>query len=76
MLALLVTNVQMLLRKIRQTSNNSVADAGIPVAGPGGNPFSHIFWLAKEGKREHTADTSTSPAPSPSSLTFPIFKML
>eukprot|EP00983_Pelagomonas_calceolata_P006211 206084-Pelagomonas_calceolata.AAC.1 len=22
--------------------------SGIPSAGPGGNPFSHLFWLAKE----------------------------
>eukprot|EP00983_Pelagomonas_calceolata_P018184 569993-Pelagomonas_calceolata.AAC.1 len=32
-------------------ANNNVADTGIPSAGPGGNPFSHSFWLAKEGKK-------------------------
>eukprot|EP00983_Pelagomonas_calceolata_P027459 862450-Pelagomonas_calceolata.AAC.1 len=46
-------------------ANKNEADTGIPVAGPGGNPFSHLFWLAKEEKREHTAGTSTAPAPSP-----------
>eukprot|EP00983_Pelagomonas_calceolata_P026942 846382-Pelagomonas_calceolata.AAC.1 len=30
--------------------NNNLADTGIPSAGPGGNPFSQIFWLAKGGK--------------------------
>eukprot|EP00983_Pelagomonas_calceolata_P023501 739894-Pelagomonas_calceolata.AAC.1 len=34
-------------------SNNSMADIGIPNARPGGNPFSQIFWLAQEAKREH-----------------------
>eukprot|EP00983_Pelagomonas_calceolata_P057489 1145084-Pelagomonas_calceolata.AAC.1 len=46
-------------------ANNSVADNGIPGAGPSGFPFSHTFWSAKEGKRGHAADTSTTPAPSP-----------
>eukprot|EP00983_Pelagomonas_calceolata_P016606 523996-Pelagomonas_calceolata.AAC.1 len=46
-------------------ANNNEADIGIPSAGPGGNPFSHIFWLAKEGKKEHTAGTSTAPALNP-----------
>eukprot|EP00983_Pelagomonas_calceolata_P077719 1153974-Pelagomonas_calceolata.AAC.2 len=47
--------------------NNSVADTGIPAAGPGhgGIPFSHLFWLAKEEKREQTAGTSTALAPNP-----------
>eukprot|EP00983_Pelagomonas_calceolata_P054447 1143692-Pelagomonas_calceolata.AAC.3 len=46
-------------------ANNSVAVTGISGAGPGGNPFSHLFWLAKEDKREHTAGASTAPAPNP-----------
>eukprot|EP00983_Pelagomonas_calceolata_P007977 260281-Pelagomonas_calceolata.AAC.1 len=46
-------------------ANNSVADTGIPGAGPGGNPFSHLFWLAKEEKRELTASTPTTPATNP-----------
>eukprot|EP00983_Pelagomonas_calceolata_P119986 1160657-Pelagomonas_calceolata.AAC.6 len=46
-------------------ANNSVADTGIPGAGPGGYPFSHLFWIAKEEKREHTASKSTAPAPHP-----------
>eukprot|EP00983_Pelagomonas_calceolata_P010734 347010-Pelagomonas_calceolata.AAC.1 len=29
-------------------ANNCVADTRLPGAGPGGNPFTHIFWLAKE----------------------------
>eukprot|EP00983_Pelagomonas_calceolata_P010621 343891-Pelagomonas_calceolata.AAC.1 len=31
-------------------ANGSVADTGIPGTGPGGNPFSHSFWLDKEEK--------------------------
>eukprot|EP00983_Pelagomonas_calceolata_P049919 1141708-Pelagomonas_calceolata.AAC.2 len=27
-------------------ANSGVADTVIPGAGPGGNPFSHSFWLA------------------------------
>eukprot|EP00983_Pelagomonas_calceolata_P080210 1155049-Pelagomonas_calceolata.AAC.1 len=46
-------------------ANNCVADTGIPGAGPNGNPFSHLLWLAKEDKREHTAGTSTASAPNP-----------
>eukprot|EP00983_Pelagomonas_calceolata_P072720 1151837-Pelagomonas_calceolata.AAC.6 len=46
-------------------ANTNVADTEIPGAGPGGNPFSHLFWLAEEEKREPTAGTSTAPSPSP-----------
>eukprot|EP00983_Pelagomonas_calceolata_P020664 649780-Pelagomonas_calceolata.AAC.1 len=46
-------------------ANNCMADTGIPGAGPGGNPFTHIIWLAKEEKREHAAGTSTGPPPAP-----------
>eukprot|EP00983_Pelagomonas_calceolata_P017877 560823-Pelagomonas_calceolata.AAC.1 len=51
-------------------ANNSVADTGIPGAGPGGNPFSHLIWLAKEEDnlcplKEHNSGTSTAPAPNP-----------
>eukprot|EP00983_Pelagomonas_calceolata_P031879 1000812-Pelagomonas_calceolata.AAC.1 len=46
-------------------ANNSVDDTGIPGAGPGGNPFPHLFWLAKEKKRGQTAGTSTALAPNP-----------
>eukprot|EP00983_Pelagomonas_calceolata_P079046 1154513-Pelagomonas_calceolata.AAC.1 len=46
-------------------ANNRVADTGIPGAGPGGNLFPHLFWLAQEEKREHTAGTPTAPAPNP-----------
>eukprot|EP00983_Pelagomonas_calceolata_P008096 262985-Pelagomonas_calceolata.AAC.1 len=46
-------------------ANNNVADNGITGAGPGGNPFSHLFWLAKEEKREPTVGTSTAPTPNP-----------
>eukprot|EP00983_Pelagomonas_calceolata_P059967 1146156-Pelagomonas_calceolata.AAC.6 len=46
-------------------ANNIVADTGIPSAGPGGSPFFHLFWLAKEEKKEHNAGTFTSPAPNP-----------
>eukprot|EP00983_Pelagomonas_calceolata_P038107 1136677-Pelagomonas_calceolata.AAC.2 len=45
--------------------NNNEADTGIVRAGPGGNPFFHLFWLAKEEKKELTAGTSTAPAPDP-----------
>eukprot|EP00983_Pelagomonas_calceolata_P046258 1140075-Pelagomonas_calceolata.AAC.4 len=46
-------------------ANNNLADTGIPRAGLGGNPFFHLFWLAKEEKKEHNAGTSTAPAPNP-----------
>eukprot|EP00983_Pelagomonas_calceolata_P065433 1148587-Pelagomonas_calceolata.AAC.3 len=46
-------------------ANSSVADTGIPGAGPGGNAFSHLFWLAKEEVREQIAGTSTALAPNP-----------
>eukprot|EP00983_Pelagomonas_calceolata_P135313 1162143-Pelagomonas_calceolata.AAC.18 len=49
-------------------SSNSVADTGIPSAGPGENQFSQTsgegFWCAKEEKGEHATDTSTAPAPA------------
>eukprot|EP00983_Pelagomonas_calceolata_P011362 366460-Pelagomonas_calceolata.AAC.1 len=57
-------------------ANNSMADTGISGTGPGGNPFSHSFLLAKEEKREHTAGTSTAPAPILKFPISPIFKML
>eukprot|EP00983_Pelagomonas_calceolata_P085591 1156595-Pelagomonas_calceolata.AAC.1 len=41
-------------------ANSSVADTGIPGAGPGENPFTHFFWLAKEEERELSAGTSFS----------------
>eukprot|EP00983_Pelagomonas_calceolata_P045478 1139760-Pelagomonas_calceolata.AAC.2 len=28
--------------------DNNLTDAGIPSAGPGGNPFYNIAWLARE----------------------------
>eukprot|EP00983_Pelagomonas_calceolata_P081272 1155505-Pelagomonas_calceolata.AAC.1 len=34
-------------------ANNSVAGTGIPGAGPSGNPFSHLFCLAKEEKKTY-----------------------
>eukprot|EP00983_Pelagomonas_calceolata_P061887 1147013-Pelagomonas_calceolata.AAC.1 len=36
-------------------ANNSVADTGIPGAGPGGNPFSHFYGkpLARRKKKEN-----------------------
>eukprot|EP00983_Pelagomonas_calceolata_P041084 1137898-Pelagomonas_calceolata.AAC.1 len=46
-------------------ANISVADTGIPGAGPGGYQFSCLFWLAKVERREPTTGTSTAPAPSP-----------
>eukprot|EP00983_Pelagomonas_calceolata_P003384 110573-Pelagomonas_calceolata.AAC.1 len=46
-------------------ANNSMDDTGIPGAGPGGNPFPHLFWLAKEEIRERSAGTFTSPVPNP-----------
>eukprot|EP00983_Pelagomonas_calceolata_P031216 980073-Pelagomonas_calceolata.AAC.1 len=46
-------------------ANNCVADTGIPSTGPGRNPFSHLFCLAKEERMEQTAGTSTAPAPNP-----------
>eukprot|EP00983_Pelagomonas_calceolata_P095773 1158049-Pelagomonas_calceolata.AAC.1 len=46
-------------------ANNNVADTGIPSAGPGGNSFFHLFWLAKEEKKEHNAGTPTASAPNP-----------
>eukprot|EP00983_Pelagomonas_calceolata_P079864 1154889-Pelagomonas_calceolata.AAC.1 len=57
-------------------ANNSVADTGIPGAGPGGNPLFHSFWLAKEEIRKHTASTSIASAPNPKITYLPIFKMI
>ena len=46
-------------------TNNSVADTEIPCAAPAGNPFSQIFWLAKEETRENAASTSIAPVSTP-----------
>jgi len=45
-------------------ANNSVTDTEIPCAGPAGNPFPQIFWLAKEETAENDASTSTAPVPT------------
>eukprot|EP00983_Pelagomonas_calceolata_P050724 1142098-Pelagomonas_calceolata.AAC.5 len=63
--------MQIILQNQANQANNSVTDTGIPGAGPGGNPLSHLFWLAKEEKREHTAGKSTAPALNPKT-TYPI----
>eukprot|EP00983_Pelagomonas_calceolata_P088403 1157201-Pelagomonas_calceolata.AAC.1 len=42
-----------------------MADTGISSAGSCGDPFSNLFWLALEEKRELTAGTSTAPAFNP-----------
>ena len=42
-----------------------MADTEIPCAGPAGNPFSQIFWLAKEETRENAVSTSIAPVPTP-----------
>eukprot|EP00983_Pelagomonas_calceolata_P047318 1140579-Pelagomonas_calceolata.AAC.2 len=52
-------------------TNENVANTGILSAGPGGNPFSHSFWLAKEEKKEHNAGTSTAPAYNPKTTYLP-----
>jgi len=46
-------------------ASNCMADTEIPSAGPGGNPFTQIFWLAKEEKRVRTTGTPTGPPPAP-----------
>jgi ribonuclease HI len=51
-------------------AQNCVADTEIPGAGPGGNPFTNIFWLAKE-ERVHAAGTPTGPPPAPMLTYFP-----
>eukprot|EP00983_Pelagomonas_calceolata_P043061 1138760-Pelagomonas_calceolata.AAC.4 len=56
--------------------NNNVADTGIPSAGPGGNPFSQSFWLAKEEKKNRMLAHPQLLHPILKSPTFPIFKML
>eukprot|EP00983_Pelagomonas_calceolata_P027099 852091-Pelagomonas_calceolata.AAC.1 len=55
-------------------ANSCVADTGIPGAGPGRNPFTHIFWLAKEEIREHAAGTSTGSPPAPKLTYLPNFQ--
>eukprot|EP00983_Pelagomonas_calceolata_P048916 1141274-Pelagomonas_calceolata.AAC.1 len=51
-------------KHVHQYKEKKKADTGISRAGPGGNPFSHLIWLAKEGKKEHNAGTSTAPTPN------------
>eukprot|EP00983_Pelagomonas_calceolata_P088369 1157190-Pelagomonas_calceolata.AAC.1 len=71
--------IGILLEKSKYQANqasNSVADTGIPSPGPGGSPFSHIFGLTKEEKREHAADASTAPAPSTRATYLPNLQML
>eukprot|EP00983_Pelagomonas_calceolata_P120218 1160683-Pelagomonas_calceolata.AAC.6 len=46
-------------------ANNCGADTEIPGAGPGRNPFTHVFWLAKEENKVHSAGTCTGPPPAP-----------
>eukprot|EP00983_Pelagomonas_calceolata_P016750 527497-Pelagomonas_calceolata.AAC.1 len=65
-------NVLMLLQNIRPIKPTTAWQ--IPSAGPGGNPFAHIFWLAKEEKREHAAGTSTGPPPAPRLTYLPNFQ--
>eukprot|EP00983_Pelagomonas_calceolata_P072121 1151567-Pelagomonas_calceolata.AAC.2 len=48
-----------------QTNNCVYVKSHAGMAGSGGNPFSHLFWLAKKGKKEHHAGTSTAPTPNP-----------
>ncbi|KAF5838927.1 hypothetical protein DUNSADRAFT_1943 [Dunaliella salina] len=47
-----------------------MADTEIPGAGPGGNPFTNVLWLAKE-KRVHAADTCAGPPPAHKLTYFP-----
>eukprot|EP00983_Pelagomonas_calceolata_P053693 1143396-Pelagomonas_calceolata.AAC.2 len=44
-----------------QTSlkNNNLTDTRIPSAGPGGNPFYNIAWLAQEEARPSTPGSSS-----------------
>eukprot|EP00983_Pelagomonas_calceolata_P076066 1153265-Pelagomonas_calceolata.AAC.2 len=57
-------------------ANNGVADTGIPSADPGGNPFSHSFWLAKEEKKNTMLTHPQILLVILKSPTSPIFKML
>eukprot|EP00983_Pelagomonas_calceolata_P005931 196969-Pelagomonas_calceolata.AAC.1 len=61
-------------------ADHGMADTGIPGAGPCGNPFFHLFWVAKEEKREHITDTSrtwaTASAPNPKITYLPNLQML
>ena len=49
-------------------ASNCMADTEIPSAGPGGNPFTHIFWLAKEEKSAYCRYTYRSPTCSQAHL--------
>eukprot|EP00983_Pelagomonas_calceolata_P019423 610629-Pelagomonas_calceolata.AAC.1 len=79
MLALLITLPAILINECADAiakyqasqADKSVADTGIPSAGPGGNPPPQSFWLAKEEKKEHNAGTSTAPAPNPKITSLP-----
>eukprot|EP00983_Pelagomonas_calceolata_P056728 1144733-Pelagomonas_calceolata.AAC.1 len=51
--------------------DNNLTDTGIPGAGPGGNPFYNIAWLAWE-----EAILSTSSSPIPNLMYFPELKGL
>eukprot|EP00983_Pelagomonas_calceolata_P065688 1148689-Pelagomonas_calceolata.AAC.3 len=48
--------------------NNNLNDTGIPSAGPGGNPFYNIAWLAREEARPSTPGSSS---PIPNLINFP-----
>eukprot|EP00983_Pelagomonas_calceolata_P010086 327843-Pelagomonas_calceolata.AAC.1 len=56
-------------------ANNNVANTGIPSTGPGGNPFSHLFWSAKEERNAMLAHPQLL-HPILKSPTTPIFKVL
>jgi ribonuclease HI len=45
--------------------DTSLADTGIPSAGPGGNPFTNTFWLANRDIHQHPTNTSSSHTATP-----------
>jgi hypothetical protein len=61
------------LAKISITIYSDVADTSIKTAGPEGNPFYNIYWLAKEyeeHRANHTKSTKHSPVTYTSKLRY------
>eukprot|EP00983_Pelagomonas_calceolata_P085453 1156564-Pelagomonas_calceolata.AAC.1 len=55
-------NAQIKIAKYQASlKNNNLTDTGIPSAGPGGNPFYNIAWLAREEARPTTPELSPPP---------------
>jgi hypothetical protein len=57
------------------TAYSDVADTSIKTAGPEGNPFYYIYWLAKEYEKHEIIQIQQSSNPPQGSVTYPIITM-